>query len=251
VAAVPLRRLHPDPGEVTALEVMGSLRPGERAPDGRPHVLANMVCSADGRATLAGKSGGLSGPADRELFHALREQVDAILVGTETLRVERYGPFVREPERRARRKAAGRAPDPLGCVVTRSLRLPEDIPLFADPGSTVAVYTSADVEPPRVAARLEVTRLPAAMLTMTASLELLRADHGARSVLCEGGPTVLGALLTESLVDELFLAVSPRLAGGHGLGIVEGPALPIPTELELAWALESEDALFLRYLTKR
>jgi riboflavin biosynthesis pyrimidine reductase len=230
---------------------MGSLRPGERAPDGRPRVLANMVCSADGRATLAGKSGGLSGPADRELFHTLREQVDAILVGTETLRIERYGPFVREPERRARREAAGLAPDPLGCVVTRSLRLPEDTPLFEDPGSTVAVYTSADIEPPRVAARLEVTRLPAEMLTMTASLERLGADHGVRCVLCEGGPTVLGVLLSERLVDELFLSVSPRLAGGHGPGIVEGPPLPIPNELELAWVLESEGALFMRYVTKR
>jgi riboflavin biosynthesis pyrimidine reductase len=248
---MPLRRLHPDPGEVTPLEVMASLRPEELAPEGRPRVLANMVESADGRATLAGKSGGLGGEADRELFHALREQVEAILVGTGTLRVERYGPFIRDPDRRARREAAGRAPDPIGCVVTRSLMLPEDIPLFGDRGSTIAVYTAADIEPPDVAARLEVTRLPAEMLTMTTALERLRADHGVRSVLCEGGPTVLGALLAEGLVDELFLSISPRLVGGHGPGIVEGPALARPTELELAWVLESEGELFLRYVTKR
>ena len=46
-----------------------------------------------------------------------------------------------------------------------------------------------------------------------------------RSVLCEGGPTILGALLAEGLVDELFLSLAPRLVGGHGPGIVEGPAL--------------------------
>ena len=131
-----LRRLDPDPADVTPLEAMQSLRPAERAPAGRPYVLANMVSSADGRATLDGKSGGLGNEADRELFHALREQVDAILVGTGTLRAERYGPFVRDPERRARREAAGLAPNPIGCVVTRSLMLPDDIPLFEDPGSS-------------------------------------------------------------------------------------------------------------------
>ena len=100
---MPLRRLDPDPAEVTPLEVAQSLRPAERAPATRPRVLANMVSSADGRATFDGKSGGLGNEADRELFHALREQVDAILVGTGTLRAERYGPFVRDPARRARR----------------------------------------------------------------------------------------------------------------------------------------------------
>src|SRR5436190_21294992 len=173
---MPLRRLDPDPAEVMPLEVAQSLRPGEHAPAARPYLLANMVTSSDGRATLAGKSGGLGNAADRELFHALREQVDAVLVGTGTLRTERYGAFVRDPERRARREAAGLAPDPLGCIVTRSMMLPDDIPLFEDPASTIAIYTSADAEAPAVAARLEVTRLPAERLTMTTALEHLRAD---------------------------------------------------------------------------
>jgi riboflavin-specific deaminase-like protein len=236
---------------VTPLEVAQSLRPAERAPAERPYVLANMVGSVDGRATVGGKSGGLGNEADRQLFHALREQVDAVLVGTGTLRAERYGPFIRDPERRARREAAGLAPNPIGCVATRSMMLPDDIALFEDPASTIAVYTSADAEPPDVAARLEVTRLPAELLTMTNALELLRADHGARSVLCEGGPTILGALLAEGLVDELFLSLAPRLVAGYGPSVVEGPELPEPAELDRAWVLESEGVLFLRYLVNR
>ena len=247
---MPLRRLYPDPGEVAALEAMASLRPSDHAPDGRPRLLANMVMSADGRATLAGKSGGLGGEADGQLFHALREQVEAVLVGTMTLRVEGYGRFVRDPEARARREAAGLAPDPIGCVVTRSLLLPEDIPLLQDPETTIAVYTSADADPPDVPATLHVTRLPPEMLTMTAVLEHLRAEHGVRSVLCEGGPTILGALLTEGLVDELFLSLAPKLVGGHGPSIVEGTGLPMPAELDVAWVLESEGELFLRYVTR-
>jgi riboflavin biosynthesis pyrimidine reductase len=248
---VRLRRLDPDPADVTPLEAVAELSPWQRAPEGRPYVLANMVSSADGRATMQGKSGGLSNEADRELFHLLRERVDAIMVGTGTLRVERYGPFIRDPDRRRRRDEAGLDPVPWGCIVTRSMALPDDIPLFADPDSRIAIYTSADDDAPDVAARLEVTRLPAGMLTMTAALEHLRREHGARSVLCEGGPTVLGALLVEGLVDELFLSLAPRLAGGRGLSTVEGPELPEPAELEREWVLESEGMLFLRYLVGR
>ena len=54
-------------------------------------MVANFVVTADGRATVGGRSGPIGGAADHELFHALRGQVDAVLVGTRTLAVERYG----------------------------------------------------------------------------------------------------------------------------------------------------------------
>ena len=83
---------------------------------------------------------------------------------------------------------------------------------------------------------------------MTSVAESLRRHHGVRSVLCEGGPTVLGALLEEDLVDELFLSLAPRLAGGGDAPtIVEGVSLAELVELEPVWVLESEGELFLRY----
>jgi 5-amino-6-(5-phosphoribosylamino)uracil reductase len=69
-----------------------------------------------------------------------------------------------------------------------------------------------------------------------------------RSVLSEGGPTELGALLAEDALDELFLTIAPRLAGGAaGPTAVEGMPLPRLLELDLVSALESGGELFLRY----
>lgn len=248
-----LRRIHPDCVEVQVEETLSSLALAQRAPVQRPYAIANMVATADGRATLKGTSGPIGNEADRRLFHELRTLPDAIMVGSGTLRVERYGRFVRDPEARARRERAGLAPDPLGCVVTRSLRLPvADIPLFGDPDSTIVVFTSADGELPPCPAKVLLERIPEAELTLTAVLERLRSEHGVRLLLCEGGPTILGALLTEGLLDELFLSVAPKLAGGgRGPSTVEGPGLADPLGLDLAWALESEGHLFLRYVTKR
>ena len=247
-----VRRLYPDPAVVEPDEQFRGLRLGELAPRERPYVVANMVSTADGRATLAGRSGPIGNEADRRIFHLLRTQADAVLVGSGTLRAERYGRLVRDPELRARRVQEGLDDDPLGVTVTRSGRVPFDIPLFQDPDSAVVVYATPDAEFPPAAASVEVVALPEEQLTMAEVLGRLRRDRGVASVLCEGGPTLLAALLAEACLDELFLCLAPKLAGGGSeLGTVEGTGLSRPAELELRWALESEGHLFLRYLARR
>jgi riboflavin-specific deaminase-like protein len=244
-----LRRLLPPPeATVTPGEAAAAAEFAAHAPDDRPYVVVNFVASVDGRASFGGRSGALGDEADRELFHALRGQVDAVLVGTGTLRAERYGRMIRDPERRAARERAGLRPEPLAVVVSRSLHVPLDIPLFQEPDSTVLIYTSSDAELEDAGADVRLTRLDPAELTLTAALRLLRADHGVRSVLCEGGPTVFGALAHERVADELFLTLSPKLAGGSDpLTVLQGPAMPEPEELTLVWVLEAGGALFLRY----
>jgi riboflavin biosynthesis pyrimidine reductase len=76
----------------------------------------------------------------------------------------------------------------------------------------------------------------------------VRAEHGVRSILCEGGPHLNASLLTAGLIDELFLTTFPKLAGGAGaLTIVDDAPLPEPLALELVWLLESAGELFARY----
>jgi len=76
-------------------------------------------------------------------------------------------------------------------------------------------------------------------------LRSLRGE-GVRALLCEGGPTLHGSLEGAGLVDDLFLTIAPKLAGGEAPRILEGP-LPALAELELAWLLEEDGELFARY----
>jgi riboflavin biosynthesis pyrimidine reductase len=212
-----------------------------------------MVVTVDGHAAIGGRSGPIGGSADRALFHALRGRVDAVMAGTRTLEVERYGRLVPDPAARRARAARGLAPDPLACAITRSGRIPTAIPLLQDPDSTLVVLSHApvDLEPAGpLAGAIRVTRLPDPSLE--AALGALRARHGVRSLLCEGGPTLLGALVAAGLVDELFLTLAPRLAGGEPVpSTLAGPRLPQPADLELLWALESQGELMLRYRMTR
>lgn len=246
---VELTQLLPEARSTTVGELVGSLNLSDQAPADRPYVIVNFVASADGRTALQGRSHGLSDLGDRAVFHGLRESVDAIFAGTTTMRDESYGRLVRDPERRARRAAAGRSPDPLAMLATRSGDVPTAIPLFEDPDSTVVVFTPVAPDLRHARARVDIVE---GQFTLTEALQRLRAEYDVRTLLCEGGATVFGALLRERLVDELFLTLAPKLAGGNqGPGLTGGPELPEPASLRLVWALERENSLFLRYAILR
>jgi riboflavin-specific deaminase-like protein len=241
---MPLSPLAPEPARPVP-ELLAAVQPRERAPDDRPFVLVNMITTVDGRAARDGRSAALGGEADLEVLLELRALADAVLIGPGTLRAEGYARLVISAERRERRVAAGLAADPLAVVLTRRSAVPWDAGLFQAPEQPVLVYTGADVEPPSVPAPVEIERL--ADPSPRAALADLRA-RGIRALLCEGGPTLLGALLTAGLVDELFLTIAPLVTGDDDAPrIVSGGRLPEPAEMELRWALRSGEELLLRY----
>jgi riboflavin-specific deaminase-like protein len=238
----------PGPGPVRPGELLASLDLAGRAHADRPYTIVNFVTSADGRAAFHGESRALSDPGDREMFHGLRERVDAILVGTGTLRAERYGRLVRDPERRRRRAASALNPEPLACIFSRGVDVPTDIPLFAETAARVVLFTLAQVETDGLAAQVDVVRLDPGEFTLTTMMRRLRSAYDVRSLLCEGGPTMFGALFAEDLVDELFLTLAPKLiGGGTAPGITRGEPLSELRKLSLLWALEHDSSLYLRY----
>jgi 5-amino-6-(5-phosphoribosylamino)uracil reductase len=222
------RRLLPAPAAegLTAAELAAEV-PGP-PPAGRPFVLLNMIATADGRATIAGRTAPIANRADYELFHALRERVAAVMVGAETVRVEGYG-----------------AMEQLAVVVSRSVELPTDRGLLAAPGNRVVIVTpSPDAELPPCAASVSYVREP----DLGSALRRLGAEHGVDSIDCEGGPGLNGTLLPAGLVDELHLVIAPKLAGGPDpLTILGGPPLDAPLDLTLRSLHESGGYLFARY----
>jgi riboflavin-specific deaminase-like protein len=249
---VEFKRLVPESGTLSVIDVASALRHEADPPPDRPYLALNMVATADGRITIGGRSGPIGNEHDRALFHELRAQVDAVMVGAGTLRTERYGRIVKDPERRARRAAAGLAEDPLAIVVCGSLQLDPGLPLLQDPDSRVAVITTSDGEIEGTRARMDYVRTDAgeAKVPLAPAMRALR-ERGVETVLCEGGAMLNGALLAEGLVDELHLVIASKLAGGAGPGVVGGPQLEPTAEMRLVSALEAGGDLFLRYRVAR
>src|SRR3954464_12063567 len=101
---VKLRRLLPEPCEVTADEATTGMRLGDLAPPDRPYPVLNMVAALDGRIAIDGRSGPIGGDADRELFFGLRTQTDAVMVGAGTIRTEPKGGIARKRRGRGKRR---------------------------------------------------------------------------------------------------------------------------------------------------
>ncbi len=206
-----------------------------------------MVASADGAVSVDGRSGGLSGPADRMVFAVLRSLTDLILVGSGTVRAERYRP-VQADELWAGLRPAG-APVPPIAVVTGRLDLDPDSQLFAAaPGAQTVVITTAAAPPDRraaIARRARVIEAGEDRLDLVAAVRALR-DLGFERILAEGGPTLLGHLVAADLLDELCLTTSPVIAAGAAGRIVTAPVAG-PARLSLTHVLTDEGFLFSRY----
>lgn len=247
-----MRRLWPEPGAVDDVHAMvaAAARP---APPGRPWLLVNMITSLDGAVTVDDRSGGLARPADKTMFSALRAVGDVVLAGAGTVRAEGYGPPRPSAATRTARAERGQQPAPRLGIVTRSLALDLDSPLFTEAEAPPYVLTCAAAPRDLVAATSVVAEVVVAgeeSVDLAAALATL-SDRGERTITCEGGPHLNADLVAADLIDEWALTLSPLLVGGDALRAIAGPPGVAPRELALDWVLEGDGLLLTRWLRAR
>ena len=190
----------------------------------RPHVTLKLATTLDGRlATRAGDSRWVTGPEARAWVHALRDRVDAVLVGRETAQLD-------DP-RLTTRLPGGGGRDPLRVVLDTRLSLPPGLKLFRQRSraatlvahaATAAAVARARAEKPR--AELLRCRKGPGGVALPGLLTALAA-RGVTHLLVEGGGAVAGAFLAAGLVDQLALFLAPKVLGpGRGWGPAAAPA---------------------------
>jgi riboflavin biosynthesis pyrimidine reductase len=241
-----------------------------RFPDApRPYVVVNFVASIDGVASLGITDGtdstkvGASSRPDRYLMALLRASADVVVIGAGNLRATPGHQWVPAAvagddaavikEYRAQRHGSPEPP-PL-VVVSASGDLPVHVALD-QPATSTAVLTSASgaASVRRAHPLVQVIEAGASGLIDGADImAAVSSAFGSGLVLCEGGPSLFGSLLAARAVQELFLTVSPRIAGREHeqprLGIVSAWAAD-PDALRratLASVRRADDHLFLRY----
>jgi riboflavin biosynthesis pyrimidine reductase len=250
-----VRLIYPGEAGVTDPELAALYACPEPPGRSAPYLRANMVASVDGAASLLGRSAGLSGEGDRQIFAMLRAISDVILVGAGTARAEGYGPV--RPESEGLRWAwlrEGRTPSPPIAVVTRRLDLDLDSPLLTDSpehARTIVITTALAPADRRAKAARFADVLVAGETTvdLAAAVSGL-AERGHRCILLEGGPHLLTQTGDAGLLDELCLTLSPLVAGPGAGRIVQGAPLPDGTgarPVVLGHVLTEEGFLFCRY----
>jgi riboflavin biosynthesis pyrimidine reductase len=198
----------------------------------RPHITSNFVMSLDGRAAfreIKGQAGGREishSREDRWLMDFLRVHHDAQLMGAGTLR-EESGPHglgwdyaIADPELLEYRKRLNLGPQRV-IVVTGSGEINLEYRLFNSPRVEPWIITAADGER-LLQARLRATNKKVmkvmsvgdgSIVNLTAAMQLLRQQHGIKTLLSEGGPHLYGEMLKEDLIDEDFRTLSLQVVG--------------------------------------
>ncbi len=81
------------------------------------------------------------------------------------------------------------------------------------------IFTASEAEAPETATSVTVVRHQD-QVDLAEAFRHLRAERGIRALLCEGGPQLHAQLIEAGLVDELFVTIAPKLAGGVGPRLV-------------------------------
>ncbi|MCU1391345.1 MAG: hypothetical protein JWL72_4683, partial [Ilumatobacteraceae bacterium] len=229
-----MKRLVPDSESIS--DVLTAYDGDRTHADGRCWVMANMVGGLDGTAAAGGRVAALSTPLDFELFNGLRSLVDVVLVGAETVRRERYGPVRLSAELIERRASAG-LEIPRIAIVSRSLDLAADLPVF-DAQHPPLVFTGASSDVSRLSATAEVIIAGDVDVDLHRVIDVLGA-RSVRTVLCEGGPTLLGDLVAADLLDEYFLTITP-VVGGDEIPIIRNRSNAELRRFQLQHVLEDD-----------
>jgi diaminohydroxyphosphoribosylaminopyrimidine deaminase/5-amino-6-(5-phosphoribosylamino)uracil reductase len=183
---------------------------------GIPFVTAKFAMSLDGKiATRKGDSKWISGDESRKFVHRLRQNVDAIMVGVNTVIAD--DPYLTARFSSGRGGKAKR--QPLRVIVDGKGRTPTSAHIFGEPGDTLlAVMKPLDKDKADAFARMgaEVLELPSR--NGLVDLEELMKEMGQREithVLVEGGGALIGSLFDAGLVDKVITFIAPLIVGGE------------------------------------
>jgi diaminohydroxyphosphoribosylaminopyrimidine deaminase/5-amino-6-(5-phosphoribosylamino)uracil reductase len=184
-----------------------------------PFVILKVAATLDGRiATRGGESKWISGEASRRFVHRLRDQVDGVVVGVNTI--------LKDDPMLTARVRGGR--DPLRIVLDSRLRIPEEAKVIkTNPSKTIIATTES--APRDKKQRLEsmgvqflISNSKHERISLKSLLFKL-GQMGIMSLLVEGGSQVNGSFLDEGLIDKLVLFLSPKLIGDdQAIGIFGG-----------------------------
>lgn len=180
----------------------------------RPFVTIKVAMSIDGKiATSTGSSKFITSKEARTYVHQLRSEMDAVMVGLNTV--------LRDDPELTPRLVNGK--DPMKIVVDSNLKIPKNSHLMKEPGKLIIATTSK--APKNYVKKLQqkgvnvlVTNSKKGMVDLQDLVKQL-GRHEITSVMIEGGAQLNSSAIKEGVVDKILIFTAPKIIG-NGLGAI-------------------------------
>ena len=218
----------------------------------RPFVFINAAMSADGKiSTVERVQTRISGRKDRDRVDALKAGSDAIMVGIGTLLADNPSLTVKSKKRQEDRKRAGRDENPMRIVVDSSARTPIDAEILNKGSGKRIIAVSkraiiADVD--RLSEKAEIIVCGREEVDLKELLDLLW-HRDVKRLMVEGGATLNWSLVSQGLVDEIYIYIGNIIIGGeHAPTLVDGTGFVMDmAKLELLSAEKMDKGIILQW----
>lgn len=184
----------------------------------RPRVIANFAITSDGKiSTRARTPSTFTSERDKRRLVEIRAQGDALLVGRNTLATDTMSMRVKDRALQSRRRARGQTAEPLRVLLSARGNLDPAWQVFRTPGAPRVVFSTFHM-PAAIRAALaplcDLHLLDADTIPLEDVLTALRGIYDVRTLVCEGGPSLLRQLVELDALDTLHLTLAPRVFGG-------------------------------------
>jgi 2,5-diamino-6-(ribosylamino)-4(3H)-pyrimidinone 5'-phosphate reductase len=186
----------------------------------RPYVILNSAMTLDGKIATKTGSSEISGKEDLLRVHELRKDVDAIMVGINTVITD-------DPRLTIHKIHANKQDNPLRVVVDSKARTPLSSRILnSDAPTIIAVSDKASSE--------HVNQLNEKAEVLTCGKTSVDLDNlminlslkGVETMMLEGGSTLNYSMLMGGLVSEVRVCIAPMIAGGKDAKtLADGPGV--------------------------
>lgn len=181
----------------------------------QPYVILKIAQSLDGKiATFTGDSEWITSPSARRDVHKLRSQVDAILVGINTVIKDDPLLSARLSENRLYKH------QPTKIILDSHLRIPLTAKVFSRQSPASVIIAAVKTAPLAKIKKLEkkgaqvlIVRAKNKKVDLNALMPKL-AKMGIVKLLIEGGGEVFASAIESKIVDEFLVFIAPKIIGG-------------------------------------
>jgi len=219
----------------------------------KPFIFINSAMSLDGKISTSEKRQvKISNEKDMERVDRLRAESDAILVGSNTVAIDDPKLTVKSERLRKERVKKGLPENPLKVMVgsIKEIKFDSD---FLDYGNAEKIiFTTEKEDSEKIVRLMEKARvfvLGKKRVDLKKMVSIL-SDLGVKRIMVEGGGILNFEMLKEGLVDEIYVAIAPKIFGGRnvptladGEGFKEGEIV----DLELIDIEKLDEVIVLRY----